>query len=277
MAFLIILLLISLGWFLVRLRKEKLSRIVPAVFRQRPQAVALAQNEIYLRPALVGIADPVQSAPVETEAELDRYVRLCNASIEKFDHTDDLATKFYEQRLLEINLKELLRISPEHREARQVEQMIPELRRKLEAKLVESHKTHQPRATSTDWLAEIERAWQRRDFDTARQALQKVAYGMVDGSVTDEEREEFTQLMTAFASEDPLYLDIIDLVKPMVAENRGMLQSAIYQYFPQYTQEQVRYVLYFAHEIGDIHRRKKGRSYELLPPGRFLYVGNRAK
>lgn len=75
------------------------------------------------------------------EPELERYVRLCNASIDKFDKTDDLATKLYEQRLLEKNLKELLRISPGNRAALQVKQMLPEMRRKIEAKLVGAHKT----------------------------------------------------------------------------------------------------------------------------------------
>lgn len=116
----------------------------------------------------------------------------------------------------------------------------------------------------------IESAWKRGDYDWARHELQKIAYSMVNKSVTDDQRIRFKQVMTEFANEDLLYRDVIEKIRSIVLSQPGIIQSSIYKLLPGHDQETVRYVLYFAHELGDIHRRKKGRSYELLPPGRVL-------
>jgi tetratricopeptide (TPR) repeat protein len=249
-----------------RLAKIDKSENMPAVFRKRTRP---ARSEIQPQHTV----STVQDKPAAASPMLEQYIHLCNTSIESFDSTNDLATKFYEMKLLEINLKELLKIDPENKAARQVEQMMPEMRRKVEAKLIATQQIREIDQSAPVWLDQytmLERAWQGGDYDQARQMLQKIAYGMVGGSVSDEQREDFKQLMTSFANEDPLYRDIVDQVMPMVAAQPGMLQSTIYKNFPHYNQEQMRYALYFAHEIGDIPRRKKGRSYELLPPGRVI-------
>ncbi|NOU25508.1 MAG: hypothetical protein HOO90_08220 [Methylotenera sp.] len=116
----------------------------------------------------------------------------------------------------------------------------------------------------------IEAAWIRKDYDWARLQLQKIAYGMVAKDVTDGQRAEFTKLMTMFAQEDPLYNEIISQVKPLIQQQPGIIQSSVYPYFQNYDQETIRYVLYFAHELGDIYRIKKGRSYELYPAGQTI-------
>ncbi|MDD2722207.1 MAG: hypothetical protein PHH47_12965 [Gallionella sp.] len=129
--------------------------------------------------------------------------------------------------------------------------------------------SHANTSNNDPWLAfciEIEGAWARGDYDWARQQLQKIAYGMVGESVTDEQRKNFTQLMTEFAKEDPLYKEIMERVIPLVQANPGMLQSQIYKGQPDHIKEQMRYVLYFANELGHIKRIKKGNSYKLLLP-----------
>lgn len=127
---------------------------------------------------------------------------------------------------------------------------------------------HQTNTFNNDpWRAlciEIEAAWDRGDYDWARQQLQKIAYGMVGESVSDEQRKSFTRLMTEFAKEDPLYRDVMERVIPLVQANPGMLQSQIYKGQPDHIKEQMRYVLYFANEIGHIKRIKKGNSYKLF-------------
>lgn len=114
---------------------------------------------------------------------------------------------------------------------------------------------------------DIERAWRAGDYDLARGALQKYAYGMVGPGVSEDDKARFRTVMTTFAQDDPLYQEVMAKLKPIVLAQPGILQSSIYVRLPQYDQETVRYVAYFGHEIGDIHRKKKGRSYELLPPG----------
>ena len=126
-----------------------------------------------------------------------------------------------------------------------------------------------PPSRNDPWLdhcIEIEQAWTRGDYDWARQQLQKIAYGMVGRSAKDKERIEFTRLMTEFAKEDPLYRDVMERVLPLVQANPGMLQNQIYKGQPDGIKEQMRYVLYFANELGHIKRIKKGNSYQLMLP-----------
>lgn len=114
---------------------------------------------------------------------------------------------------------------------------------------------------------ELAHHWESGNYDMARAILQKFAYGMVGRAVSEDDKARFRTLMTTFALDDPLYREVMSKLKPIVLTNPGILQSTIYPHLPEYDQETIRYVAYFGHEIGDIHRRKKGRSYELLPPG----------
>lgn len=123
--------------------------------------------------------------------------------------------------------------------------------------------------TDSAWIRhceQIEEAWERGNYDWARQQLQQIAYSMVGDSVTQQEKDKFTQVMKDFASEDPLYRQVMERLLPMVETNPGIVQSQIYKGQPDEIKEQMRYVLYFAHELGHIHRVKKGNSYSLYPP-----------
>lgn len=101
------------------------------------------------------------------------------------------------------------------------------------------------------------------DWAGARRALQKLAYGMVDAPQA--EKAEFTRFMMEFARVDPLYRDCLAAIAPIVAANPGIRQTALYEHMPTGDVDEARYVLYFAHEIGDIARRKKGNTYEVFP------------
>jgi hypothetical protein len=129
--------------------------------------------------------------------------------------------------------------------------------------------SQQQRASSDPAYAyqlEIESAWKRGDYDFVRAQLQKIAHTMVGSSVSPEEKKRFTDLMKSFAKDDPLYNDVMSRLTPLLNEHPGMLQSQIYKGQPDHIKEQIRYVLYFANELGHIRRVKKGNSYELYPP-----------
>ena len=106
---------------------------------------------------------------------------------------------------------------------------------------------------------ELIEAYERAEYDAVRMFLQKIAYGLV----RQEDKDSFKKIMTYFANRDPLYKEIIIKLIPIIAKQEGILQSKIYPYLPQYDIETLRYILYFAHELGDIKRVKKGRSYQL--------------
>lgn len=122
---------------------------------------------------------------------------------------------------------------------------------------------------SSSWK-KVDDAWSRGDYDLAREALQRVAYTMVGKGVSEQEKREFTKLMTEFAKEDPLYREVMDRALPLIRATPGIQQSKIYVGQPDHIKEQMRYVFYFAHEIGDIVRHKKGRSYALYPAGQMV-------
>lgn len=124
--------------------------------------------------------------------------------------------------------------------------------------------------TLHEYCDKIEQAWQRGDYDWARMALQKIAYSMVGKHVNQEQKERFTQVMTEFSSEDPLYREVMAIALPYIMANPGTMQSKIYSHLPNWSEEEVRYVLYFANELGHIHRIKKGSSYKLMPPGNMI-------
>ena len=130
-------------------------------------------------------------------------------------------------------------------------------------------------ALEIDWpstFLEIERAINQGNYDFARTWLQKFAYTTVNQEIPQLVRDRFKQLMTAFARQDPLYQAIMATILPIVTATPGMLQTAIYAQLPSYNQEQIRYVLYFAHELGNLTRIKKGRSYQLFGPSYSVAV-----
>ena len=125
-----------------------------------------------------------------------------------------------------------------------------------------------------DWSSTflvIEHAVQIKDYDFARTWLQKFAYTTVNKEVLQSVRDRFKELMTAFASEDPLYNNLMVVILPIIATQPGLLQTALYPQLPAYSDEQIRYALYFAHELGDLTRVKKGRSYQLFGSTQTVY------
>lgn len=112
----------------------------------------------------------------------------------------------------------------------------------------------------------IEQAVQYQNYEFARTWLQKFSYGTVGNEVPQSIRNDFKRLMAAFCREDPLYRQIMQRAVPIVAAQPGMLQTALYPQLPSHSEEQIRYALYFAHELGDLVRLKKGRSYQLFGP-----------
>ena len=107
------------------------------------------------------------------------------------------------------------------------------------------------------------------DWGAARRFLQKIAYGISDASA--DEQRIFKKIMTIFAESDPMYQQCVKNIKPLIEENPGIKQTALYPHMAAAPDtENCRYVLYFAHELGDIVRRKKGNSYEVYLPGQVI-------
>lgn len=111
-----------------------------------------------------------------------------------------------------------------------------------------------------------EEAVRLRNPDQIRYYLQKMAYSMAGRDVTESEKEEFRRFVAEFAKVDPLYRDVMDRVRVLVAEKPGLVQSQIYKGQPDSIKEQMRYVLYYAEVLGDLVRKKKGNSYQLFLP-----------
>lgn len=113
------------------------------------------------------------------------------------------------------------------------------------------------------FLQQARAKWKARDFDTARLMFQKCAYS-VTANGSDQEKALLKEEQTRFAKDDPLYQSIIRQVQALVAATPGLLQTALYDQIP-HDREEVQRALYFGHELGDIRREKKGRSYAIYP------------
>lgn len=117
-------------------------------------------------------------------------------------------------------------------------------------------------ADAQEGLRHLRALLNRAQFDELRAELQRAAYS-ISREGTPEERREFTAFVAEFARRDPLYRDLMSTVRPMVRDSPGILQSDLTKRLILYSPDQIRYVLYYAHEIGDLYRVKKGRSYAL--------------
>lgn len=120
-----------------------------------------------------------------------------------------------------------------------------------------------------DWreqLEEIESAWKQGDYEFARDWLQKLAYRLKSEEAPEAVHDRFKALMVNFTRDDPLYTEVMRIVLPVIADNPGIVQSQLAKQFPQFDAEQFRYAMYYAAEIGDVLRIKKGRSYTLSIP-----------
>jgi hypothetical protein len=107
-------------------------------------------------------------------------------------------------------------------------------------------------------------------WDAARKRLQQISYGMV--SEAPEAKAAFTKFMKIFAERDPLLSSVLNTVMPLVRAQPGILQTATYKHLPGIGVEEVRYVLYFAEQLGILRREKKGNTYRLLPAGDVIEV-----
>ena len=67
-----------------------------------------------------------------------------------------------------------------------------------------------------------------------------------------------------FARTDPLYLEWIQKIFPIVECNPGILQTELYRRFPPHEKENISYTLYFAADHEKVKRFRKGRTYSLF-------------
>ena len=215
-----------------------------------------------------------------TPPDIQRHVDTVNAAIARFDAADELADK--RARLVELEgaVTAMLAAAPGNAAALQVQSMIVDMQARIgqaEAE-AEARPTTAAPATDETCVAVVGReSASRQDdappsMDLMRAGLQKVAYGMVGPGVSADDKARFKQDMTEFASADPVVKDIAARAQALVERSPGLLQSKIYGEFPDHDREQVRYALYFAHELGWIHRKKKGNSYQLFPAGGVIDV-----
>lgn len=102
-------------------------------------------------------------------------------------------------------------------------------------------------------------AWVRGDFDIARIMYQKCAYSVTSGG-TDREKVLLKQEQADFAQAHPLYKTIVKDIEEIVIVEPGTVQTALYKQL-SYNKEDIQWAIYFADELGDLRREKKGRSY----------------
>lgn len=114
------------------------------------------------------------------------------------------------------------------------------------------------------WMLEARLALQAHNEDAARLYYQKAAYG--SPHLTAEQNQTLKAEITQFVATDSKYQYYIAPLRQAVQQNEGILQSKLYAVLDvhdEQNKEAIRYIAYFAHELGDIVRIKSGRSYRL--------------
>lgn len=103
------------------------------------------------------------------------------------------------------------------------------------------------------------------DIPAARAHYQRAAYGF--SQLSEAQIEALKQEIASLARADPLYLETLPLLREQLLAAPGLLQADLTRQMGGPTTEALRYVLYYADQIGDIVRVKSGRSYRLYLPG----------
>lgn len=126
----------------------------------------------------------------------------------------------------------------------------------LEAEVIDSEEY--PVGT-TDEMIEL---FKIGNFDELRMLISQLAYKFASTPQSDAVKK----IGMFFVKRDPMYIDILSKVQKIVSKSQGIKQSTIYNDVSPdgaYSVEDMRYVLYYAAEYGDIIRKPFGNSYKL--------------
>ncbi|HFQ80978.1 MAG TPA: hypothetical protein ENK33_06345 [Desulfobacterales bacterium] len=126
-------------------------------------------------------------------------------------------------------------------------------------------------------LSAARKAEEQGDFLAARMGYLKCVETLKRDSDTVG-LNEATKEYECFVKRDPIFEKLLSTLLPFIKANPGTLQSeitkkadslewpALYNHNRPVSREDIYYALYFADKFGDLHRTKKGRSYELRVP-----------
>lgn len=98
----------------------------------------------------------------------------------------------------------------------------------------------------------------------ARLHYQRAAYGFAQ--LSEAQNAALREEIAGFAREDPLYIEGIGLLRRQLCASPGALQADLTRGMDANNAEALRYVLYYADQLGDVVRVKSGRSYRLYLP-----------
>jgi hypothetical protein len=84
-----------------------------------------------------------------------------------------------------------------------------------------------------------------------------------EGGKLEDELNAAKKTYSDFVKNDPIFIEILSAIFPVLKENPGILQTEIYKLFPKIEKNDLSYTLYFASDHGKIIRKKTGRTYSL--------------
>ena len=126
----------------------------------------------------------------------------------------------------------------------------------LEAEVIDSDEY--PAGTTNEMI----KLFKMGSFDELRMLISQMAYKFASTPQSDAVKK----IGMFFVKHDPIYIDILSKVQKIVSKSQGVKQSTIYNDVSPdevYSVEDIRYVLYYAAEYGDIIRKPFGNSYKL--------------
>lgn len=79
------------------------------------------------------------------------------------------------------------------------------------------------------------------------------------------EWEQAAREYEEFVDRDPVFLELVRKIEPVVRQQPGILQTELYKRLSEIPKPEISYALYFAAKQGRFVRKRKGRTYEVHP------------
>lgn len=124
-----------------------------------------------------------------------------------------------------------------------------------------------PATTYKSRIEEILRLSSLAEFDRARELVPSLITLIRGELVSYEAKQEIMENLRFFSTIDPLYINMINMVKDVVAEHPGLPQTFFTSKQQRLPPDLMRFILSYAEVLNDIYRLKHGRTYKLYLPG----------
>ena len=124
--------------------------------------------------------------------------------------------------------------------------------------------------TAIMYMERAEDLWKMEEWEEARTSFFRGVEAWKQAAAQDPALESkwraAQERFKEYMRDDELYKTLLPECKRIIAETPGIRQTELYKAFDDFSDDDVRQVVYFAEKFGEIIRKKEGRTYTLILP-----------